>query len=522
MLKRKFAVLIFLFSYQVSFSQFINIKIDDAGNPEEPSITVNPKNTGNIVAGANINFVYQSLDGGNTWEKSELSSPYGVWGDPCIFTDTAGNFYYIHLSYPPEDSGVWIDRIVCQKSVDAGATWTSGTYTGLNGVSAQDKAWAAVDPQTNTIYVTWTQFDHYGSSDPNDSSTILFSKSADGALTWSAPVRISRLGGDCLDSDNTTEGAVPCVGPNGEIYVAWSNRDTLFFDRSLDGGTTWLNNDVVVADQPGGWDYFISGLFRCNGLPITKCDLSSSAYHGTIYVNWTDQRNGVDNTDVWLSKSINGGVTWSAPLKVNDDELNKQQFLTWMDVDQETGNIYILFYDRRNYSDASTDVYLAYSSDGGTTFSNQKISSDPFVPNETAFFGDYTNISAYAGKIAPIWTRQDGSSTSVWTALIDFATLTGETPDFKAAHFLLYQNYPNPFSDATKIEMDIQESGNYSLSLYDLTGKKITELLPDTYLHKGTQTITLDALQLHLSEGSYYVSLKKGDVLQTKKLVFVQ
>ena len=182
-----------------------------------------------------------------------MVSPYGVWGDPCIFSDTSGSFYYIHLSNPPADSGNWIDRIVCQKSTDAGISWSSGTYTGLNGSKAQDKAWAIVDPKTNIIYVTWTQFDHYGSNNPNDSSIILFSKSSDGGLSWSTPKRISDLAGDCLDSDNTAEGAVPAVGPDGEIYVAWSNRNMLFFDKSLDQGSTWLNNDVVVSDQPGGW-----------------------------------------------------------------------------------------------------------------------------------------------------------------------------------------------------------------------------------------------------------------------------
>ena len=253
---KKFLWFFFLLSHEYSFGQFLNIKIDDAGNPEEPSICINPKNTNNIVAGANINYVYQSLDGGLTWEKDQLESPYGVWGDPCIFTDTAGNFYYIHLSNPA--SGNWIDRIVCQRSSDNGTSWSAGTYTGLNGSRAQDKAWTTVDQNTNTIYVTWTQFDQYGSSNPNDSSVILFSKSTDDAATWSTPVRINKLAGDCIDGDNTTEGAVPAIGANGEIYVCWSNRDTLFFDfasikgeDAIDGVKVDVEGNVYVSG-PGG------------------------------------------------------------------------------------------------------------------------------------------------------------------------------------------------------------------------------------------------------------------------------
>lgn len=514
---KKLIFLLISFSYQYAFAQFTNIMIDNIGNPEEPSVCVNPKNTNYIVAGANINNVYQSLDGGLTWQKDILQSPYGVWGDPCVFTDTSGAFYYLHLSNPP--SGNWIDRIVCQQLPNSGSSWSTGTYMGLNGSRAQDKEWATVDQQTNTIYVTWTQFDQYGSGDQDDSSVILFSKSTDQAATWSSPVRINRLAGDCIDSDNTTEGAVPAMGANGEIYVCWSNRDTLFFDRSLDGGVTWLDDDIFVDEQPGGWDYYIPGMLRCNGLPVTKTDLSNGPNHGTIYINWTDQRNGSDNTDVWLSKSTDGGTTWSSAVKVNDDEYEKHQFLTWMDVDQVTGYLYFIFYDRRDYSDQTTDVYMAYSTDGGATFTNKKISSEPFVLTTSVFFGDYSNISVYDGKIVPIWTRQDGNATSVWTAMIDFATLMEEATAFESDHFMLYQNYPNPFSDQTTIDIDITSGGYYSLTLYDITGRKVAVLADNEKLYKGRQTFTLDAAQLKLASNTYYYSLQKGNEVQTKKLL---
>ncbi|MBX7109978.1 MAG: T9SS type A sorting domain-containing protein [Chitinophagales bacterium] len=512
-------LLLLLVESGIAYAQFENIKIDDSGGPEEPSICINPKNTNNIVAGANINYVYQSLDGGLTWEKDALESPYGVWGDPCVFADTGGVFYFIHLSNPP--NGNWIDRIVCQRSVNQGTSWSGGSYTGLNSNKAQDKAWATVDRTTNTIYVTWTQFDEYGSANPNDSSVILFSKSTDHASTWSTPVRISNIAGDCLDGDNTAEGAVPAIGANGEIYVCWSNRDTLYFDRSLDGGTTWLDDDIVVADQPGGWDYFIPGMLRCNGLPVTETDLSNGPYHGTIYVNWTDQRNGTDNTDVWLSKSGDGGSTWSAPFKVNDDAFAKHQFLTWMDIDQSTGFIYVIFYDRRNYVDQSTDVYLAYSTDGGTTFTNQKISEQPFQLTTDVFFGDYTNISVCDGKIAPIWTRQDGISTSVWTAMVDIATLAETTTAPEASHFTLYQNYPNPFSGQTTLEVNITRPGIYSLTLYDLFGKKVAEIITNDFLRLGWHRFTIDAKKLNLSSNTYYYTLQKGNEIQSKKLLVV-
>ncbi|TAE05344.1 MAG: exo-alpha-sialidase, partial [Bacteroidetes bacterium] len=110
---------------------------------------------------------------------------------------------------------------------------------------------------------------------------------------------------------------------------------------------------------------------------------------------------------------------WSKPKRVNDDGAGKHQFFNWMAVDPVTGYIHVVFYDRRNYNDSQTDVWLATSKDGGETFQNEKISETPFKPNKYVFFGDYNNISAYKGVVRPIWTRLDGTKLSVWTALIE-------------------------------------------------------------------------------------------------------
>ncbi len=131
----------------------------------------------------------------------------------------------------------------------------------------------------------------------------------DAGQNWSNAITINQVPGDCIDSDNTVEGAVPAVGPNGEVYVSWSGLQGIVFDRSLDGGQTWLDNDIFVSNQPGGWDISIPGLYRCNGMSVTVCDLSKSPRRGTIYINWADQRNGSNDTDVWLTRSTDGGNT---------------------------------------------------------------------------------------------------------------------------------------------------------------------------------------------------------------------
>jgi hypothetical protein len=394
--------------------------------PCEPSIAINHKNTQQIAAGAILNRYYWSEDGGLTWQTDGLRSTYGVFGDPVLISDWEGRFFYGHLSDTTgkqwQDERI-LDRIVIQRSDDGGKTYNNGSFTGMRHPKDQDKHWLVADPVTNHLLCTWTEFDIYNSHDlKNDHSRILFSKSTDHGDSWSDAIQINQFEGDCEDDDNTTEGAVPAFGPNGEIYVAWAWNNKIWFDKSLDGGKTWLDKDIVVANQPGGWTFEVPGISRCNGMPVLVCDLSNGPNRGTLYINWSDQRHGENDTDVFISKSTDGGKTWSKAHRVNDDKQKAHQFFNWMAIDQTNGYLYSVFYDRRAYTDNRTDVYVAVSRDGGKSFQNMKISETPFDPKKYVFFGDYNHISAHDGVVRPIWTRLENGVLSVWTAIMDFKT----------------------------------------------------------------------------------------------------
>jgi len=401
------------------------VKILEAGGgigPCEPTIAINPLNTKEMVVGAVLNHVAYSDDGGLTWASSRISSSYGVWGDPVVLADYAGHFYYIHLSDPSRKN--WsdpslLDRIVVQKSADGGRSWSDGSYVGFAPPKDQDKPWGVVDPQTNELYLSWTEYDRYGSKDPTDRARILFARSTGGGQQWSDPVQISQREGSCDNDDQTPEGAVPAVGPQGEIYISWAIDEQILFDRSTDGGKTWLEEDLLVAQQPGGWNFRIPGLNRSNGLPVTLCDRSRGKFAGSVYVVWADQRNGTSDTDIWMSRSLDRGDSWSKPLRINDDAPGRHNFLPWATVDPVSGYLYVVYYDRRNYTDDHTDVFLAVSRDGGVSFDNLRITQRPFVPHSTLFFGDYNNIAAWDGTVRPVWTRYEKGNLSVWTALIN-------------------------------------------------------------------------------------------------------
>jgi hypothetical protein len=407
-------------------SQYKNILIDKQQPtleypPCEPSICINPANPSQIIAGAILDRVYISNDEGTTWVEKTMHAKLGVFGDPCIIADSKGKFYYFHLAAPGKkqwESPELLDCIVVQSSKKHAQKWSKGYAIGRNAPKDQDKEWATFSSDNKSIFCTWTEFDEYESTVPTDSSRILFSMSTDQGKHWTSAQRLSENCGNCLDNDGTVEGAVPAAGPDNQVYVAWALNENIYFDRSIDGGKTWLTKDIVAAEIKGGWDQKIPGIFRANGMPVLHCDLSTSKHRGALYICWADTRNGESDTDIWIINSTDGGTTWSSPVKVNNDAAGRQQFFPWLTIDQTTGNLYAVFYDRRNYDDNRTDVYLATSIDGGLTWTNERISESPFLPDAKLFFGDYNNISAVNGIVRPIWSRMDNGVMSVWTALI--------------------------------------------------------------------------------------------------------
>lgn len=412
----KTAIAIFLLLPSLLFAQNDvkkNVQVNKSSTyfePEEMTIAINPVNPNNFIAGANLDWYYYSFDKGKTWTEGKMPGPV-IYGDPMVYFDMLGNAYYCHLG-PFGNTGILIAR-----SSDGGKTWSNSKkiYGNDGSVPFMDKQWLTSDRSDtkykNNLYISWTQFDKYGSSNPKDSSRILFSRSTDHGVTFSSPLVISKYLGDTKDGDSTVEGAVPCVSPEGNVYVAWSGPQGIVFTKSTDGGLSFPPEKFVVK-QAGGWTYEVPGIYRCNGLPFTDCDISESPYKGTIYINYSDSTNG--DHDVFIVKSTDEGETWSAPVRVNDDAVanGKEQFMSHFSVDPVTGAINVLFYDRRNYSDSKTDVYMARSTDGGATFENIKVSDEPFTPVKSIFFGDYIGINSYNNLVTCIWMKLDGTQLS--------------------------------------------------------------------------------------------------------------
>jgi len=398
----------------------VRISSKDVRNPAEVSVSINPKDTKNIVAvglghgGSKFpkarNFAFVTKDGGKTWKTIAAHNPEPRnQGDDSVVFDANGFVHHCYIAFRrPSRRQTQCSGIHISTSQDGGLTWKKPVVVvdHLNTMAPmEDKPYIVVNrakgsPYFNHLYMAWTRFDVYGSKNPQDHSQIYFSGSANGGKSFSSPIRISDKPGDCIDGDGTLEGAIVACGVDGEIYVVWSGPRGIEFDKSLDGGKTF-GEDRQVGKQEGGWDINIKGISRANGMPVTVVDQSYGPNRGTIYVNWVDERNG--DPDVFVAYSRDKGETWSKPIRVNDDpqKNKKDQFFTWMAVDPSDGSINIVFFDRRNTDGTHTELMLARSIDGGNSFRNFKIDLPAFEMKRGAFFGDYIGIDAKEGVVVP-------------------------------------------------------------------------------------------------------------------------
>lgn len=501
--------LLLLFITHLGFSQFPNILISTQLEPKGVSIAINPKNTKQVIVGAGMANAYFSEDAGVSWTKNgTICEAYNLYGEPRVFWDTARKAYYTDLAYLNPNvvtDGSWVDRIILNKSDDFGKTYSNCEDFGKNEKKVQYRHSACVDPKTNSIHVTWTQFNKYESKDEKDSSVIRYSKSIDGGKRWSDPKKISSFAGNCGNSDSTLMSAMPCVGPDGDVYAAWAGPKGLAFQKSWNDGATWLPNEKIIFQLKNGWDYKVQGINKANGLPVTCCDVSKGPHRGRIYICWSDEKNGEKNKDVFLTYSDDKGENWTEPILVTYHPNHKEQFMPAMTVDQNTGYLYILYYDQKNFTDeGSTDVYMAMSKNGGLKFDQYKINEKSFSPNKEDSYGDYISVSAVNNVVRPVWMQQDKKKElNVYTAIIDEASLKNynENTGIEMPKSFKY-------AEEIKINFNLKNSGDVTAIItkpLEAGFEKV--VMKSKKLKAGNNNLLIKSKDLGLAKGSYILTL---------------
>ncbi len=389
-----------------------------------------------------------STDGGLTW-VSQNEGPGGVGnnGDPAAVIDLNGKFY---VGYIDGTGGMGVSY-----STNMGATWSHVDVTTAGG---QDKNHLMVDnvassPYAGRVYNAWV--DLGGGVNDND---IVFSFSSNGGANWSALTNISN--GVAAGSHN--QGCNIQTGPNGEVYVAWSVYDAfpadetaIGFNRSTTGGATWVGEARVVTGIRGHRNTSLPNTsIRRNSFPSMAVDVSGGPRNGTIYMVWTNIGVPGVNTgdaDIYIVKSTNQGVNWSTPVRVNNDATTNSQWFPWMSCDPVTGDLSVVFYDRRDDAGNNlTTAYVAHSIDGGATWENFRVGDVQFTPAPIpglagGYMGDYLSIASRGGRAYPLWSDNRSSVFTAYVSPFAYSDPTDPNPPTGAA---AYSDYSTPTSIA--------------------------------------------------------------------------
>ena len=340
----------------------------DAAN--EPSLVVDPTAPNRMAIGwrqfDNVLSDFRqagygwSRDGGRTWTFPGTLDPGVFRSDPVLDADADGGFYYMSLKTDL--------RMDLFKSSDGGAVW-GAPVPAFGG----DKEWMAIDRTAGSgrghIYSSWQLASPFA---PNQ-----FTRSIDDGASFEAPSLLpSRpiFGTLSVASDGALYlCGTDAVGPGASFHVLRSDNaqnplvaPSFVLDEVVDLGGLYT---IFTGVNPAG--------------SLGQPWVAEGPTSGDIYLLCSVDPPGDDPLDIHFVRSADRGETWSAPVRVNDDDAGNQawQWFGTMSV-APNGRIDVVWNDTRNAVDNPTpptsELFYSFSNDGGVTWA-------PNVPVSPAY-----------------------------------------------------------------------------------------------------------------------------------------
>jgi hypothetical protein len=407
------------------------------GNESEETVAVNPTNPNNIVIVTNVDhpaagmLAGLSFDGGVTWATRLIGNNDNLGAaccDPSLSFDEFGNLFLTYLY----NVGNFVPIAL---STDGGLNF--------NLIANIEKPPKKLGQENLPM-----SYERRGLFRFVDQPTIVagegevwvvFNGGGPIVATGAPVTGLGQVGSFITPkvvpgTNNCTYGDV-AIGPQGQVMQVCTLTETgqgggtLFVNVDTDGlGPAGFGKRVSVVDtHVGGFDFIPAQEERSiDAEPGLAWDRTGGPHNGRVYLVYTLKvRSERDNMDIYLRHSDDDGKTWSAGVRVNDDNTKNSQFLPKISLDPTTGNIAVVWYDCRNDlglgGPGDTDVipnddaqfWGAFSTDGGETFSaNIQISAGTSNSHDSGNgidYGDYSGLSFFGGIAHPAWSDNSNS-----------------------------------------------------------------------------------------------------------------
>jgi len=379
----------------------------DAANPARLAIAA----TDHDVCGANI--IHFTQDDGATWSHS--CTMWGVWDDegpveaPVVAFDKQGELIAVQSFYWGSDGGT----VRASRSTDGGQTWdgwstvaSSLYYRGWVRSTQLKIDGSPASPYRGRMYASFTD-------DAGNKARIRVASSDDSGHNW-APVNVTPLatGNEMLDFSDLA------IGRDGSLYLSYlscfgadrsRDRDChdqpaeLRFVRSTDGGQSWSKPAALAQTMlpPGRALTDFQWMHSYGALPGTKAavsftpviavDPSEGPHRNRLYMVMTTYAE--KRLQVLLITSDDQGASWSAPRPMATGPLGADQFMPWISVSRQ-GVLAVTWMDQRKHPQLPDyQPMVAFSSDGGDTFSAPEVLQGQASP--AAALRDLSSIASH-------------------------------------------------------------------------------------------------------------------------------
>ena len=418
----------------------------------EPFVAVNPLDPANLVGvwqqdrwsngGSRGLLTGVSLDGGHTWStvsaafsrctggREDNGGDYERASDPWVTFAPDGTAYQIAIAFSGANFAAGaVNAVLVSRSTDRGRSWSNPVTLIRDGSDFfNDKEAITADgTDARYVYAVWDRIS------PSAGGPTWFSRTTDGGSTWEA----ARVIHDPGPGNQTINNQI-VVLPDGTLVnfftrinatAAGNDGTSLAVMRSQDKGVTWSAPVVIAAALALGTRDPEAGTLIRDGANLGSI---AAGRDGTLAAVWQDSRfSGGAHDGIAFSRSTDGGMTWSPPVRVNSVAA-VQAFVPAVHV-RNDGRVGVTYYDLRNNTDdpatLPTDYWLTSSADG-VTWQETHVSG-PFdlaiAPNARGLFvGDYQALTSIGNVFVPFFaqtnTGNSSNRTDVFVARVSGAT----------------------------------------------------------------------------------------------------